>query len=220
MVNYYIFCHGCYVPFTKLSYRTPNVTLFFDAKLDNMSCSAEYNFDFNTNSYPYSESYRNPEFDYILSFNDPTLSSSKTGLKMFGLFDENEERVEIKNITNGKRNDILLSDLLHFLVRKNQQAKIYCAFCRNTCGDSVIPGNQELEFGIDEDENKDKNKDDGTRDFEVESFEDVDYSGLWGGKRKYRTSKNSRYKKRFRKTVKRHLHKKKSNKKRSTKRNK
>jgi hypothetical protein len=194
MVNYYIFCHACYVPFSESKYKNPNVNLWFDTELNSESCSSELQLNFDADSYKYKESYMNPKFDYILSFKDLNYSSSETTLKMFGLFDEDEKRVEIKNITNGNYNDILLSDLLKFLLRKNERSNIYCSFCRNTCGDSVMPTNESLEFGTEAD-NKSNDNNNAMQDFKVARFndEDIDFN-IFGGKKKRRSRKKS-YKK-------------------------
>jgi len=215
MVNYYIFCHACYVPFNKSGYKNPNVNLWFDAEFNTESCSTELQLNFDTNNYIHKESYMSPKYDYILSFNDTIYSSSKSMLKMFGLFDENENRVEIKDITNGMYKDILLSDLLRFLLHKNERANIYCAFCRNACEDSNAPSNEYLEFGKNTDENDNES---GMEDFKVARLEedDINFENLFGGKRKYSLRKKTN-KKRNRKTAKKHAYRKKTNKKRSRK---
>lgn len=214
MVNYYIFCHACYVPFNKSGYRNPNVNLFFDVELNRESCSYELHLDFDTDNYKYKENYMSPKYDYILSFNDTTYSSSKTTLKMFGLFDEDNNRVEIKNITNGMYKDILLSDLLQFLLRKNERANIYCAFCRNICDDLNVPKNEYLEFGKNTDNNNNENR---MGDFKVARFEqddNIDFDNLFGGKRKFMSRKKTTQK-RKRKTIKKYIYRKKTTKKRS-----
>jgi hypothetical protein len=204
MVNYYIFCHGCYVPFSESNYRNPNVNLWFDTELNSESCSTELELNFEADSYKYKESYMNPTFDYILSFKDLNYSSSETSLKMFGLFDEDETRVEIKNITNGNYNDILLSDLLKFLLRKNERCNVYCSFCRNKCDDSIMPTNETLEFGNESDNVSNSN--DTMQDFKVARFnnEDIDFN-IFGGKKKRRSRKKS-----YKKPSKKYLKKKKT----------
>jgi len=214
MVNYYIFCHACYIPFNKSGYKNPNVNLWFDVDINKESCSTELNLNFDTSKYTHQENYMIPKNEYILSFNDTIYSSSKSTLKMFGLFDEDENRVEIKDITNGMYKDILLSDLLRFLLRKNERANIYCAFCRNACDDPIIPRNDHLEFGKNTNNN---NEDDSMEDFKVARFEqddDIDFANLFGGKRKYRSRKKTTQK-RSRKNAKKYLYKKKTSRKRS-----
>lgn len=216
MVNYYIFCHACYIPFNQSGYKNPNVNLWFDVDINKESCSTELNLNFDTSKYTHQENYMAPKNEYILSFNDAIYSSSKSALKMFGLFNEDENRVEIKDITNGMYKDILLSDLLRFLLRKNERANIYCAFCRKACDDPIIPKNEHLEFGKNTDNN---NEDDSMEDFKVARFEqddDIDFANLFGGKRKYRSRKKTTQK-RARKNAKKYLYKKKTSRKRSRK---
>lgn len=226
MVSYYIFCHACHIPFIQsmlAEYRNPNITLHFDAALDSMSCSTELQFVFDTDKYDYLEKLMNPRLDYILSFNDEFYSGPTTSLKMFGLFDENQKRIEIGNVTNGNYNDVLLSNLLKELVPRNTPVDIYCSFCRNACASPVIPPIQQLEFSF-VDNNTVNNE---MQDFDVSNNnlenanleEDIDFSSLFGGKRKYYSSKKSRGKNRYRKTIaKKRFLKKKNTKKHSTKR--
>ncbi len=184
MVNYYIFCHGCYIPFHQGNYKNPNINLWFDAEFNNESCSENLNISFDHENYPFKENYMNPQFDYILSFNDVHYSSNDTSIKMFGLFDDFEERIEIKNITNKEYNDILLSQLLEFIVKKNERANIYCSFCRKECENQTIPLPQTLEYDTEEPKVND------ISDIKVDKLDDVDddinFKDLFiGGKHTY-----------------------------------
>jgi hypothetical protein len=191
--------------------------------------------DFDKNNYAFSENYMTPKFDYILSFKDDIYSSSKTSIKMFGIFDDNLSRVEIKNITNGSFNDILLSDLLEFLIPKNTPSKIYCGFCRNPCENSTpIPHlAQPLEYGTEEDDGFDalydmnygdmnygdmNYGDMNYGDMNYGDINDVDYQNIYskGGKLKNKTlKKRNKYRKKQIKTITR---KSKSNKRRTNRR--
>ncbi len=227
MVTYFIYSHACYVPKTS-QYRNPNVQLLFDTPLDSESCSKEYILDFDRTKFIHKESYMNPKKDYILSFKDDTFSSSTTSVKLFGVFDEKQQRVEIKNITNGLHFDILLSNLIEFLVPRNTPSKIYCAFCRNPC-DSQTPMPNKidgLEYGIAEIEAQQQQEMD---DFDYSAFDNmdvgmdtdinnVDYGNVFeneltGGKRQKRTKKRRHKNKRPKRTKRRRPRSRKSNKK-------
>lgn len=226
MVTYFIYSHACYVPKTS-QYRNPNVQLLFDTPLDSESCSKEYILDFDKTKFNDRESYMNPKKDYILSFKDDTFSSSTTSVKLFGVFDEKHQRVEIKNITNGLYFDILLSNLIEFLVPRNTPSKIYCAFCRNPCDlQTPVPNKIDgLEYGIAEMEAQQQQEMD---DFDYSAFDDmdvgmdtdinnVDYGNVFeneltGGKRQKRTKKR-RNKRRQKRTKRMRPRSRKSNKK-------
>jgi hypothetical protein len=153
---FYIFCHACYVPFNKSNFKSPNITLYFDTPIESPSCNTDLQLSFDSDHYEYKESYMNPTYDYVLSFKDDIYSSSSSAIKMCGLFDSNHNRIEIKNVTNGLYNDVLLSTLIQFLVNKNNKSIIYCSFCRNACSnETTVPNNVALEFGNDSNENHD-----------------------------------------------------------------
>jgi hypothetical protein len=203
MVNYFIHCHACYINKTN-DFRNPNIKLFFDTPIDNDSCNSEYIIEFDKDKYNFSENYMSPKLDYILSFKDETYSSSKSSFKMLGIFDDNYNRVEIKNITNGLFNDILLSDLLEFLVNKNKNIRhnIYCGFCRNPCDNSTsIPLAQPLEYGK---ENESEYED--LYDLEWDIDEDLNFDQNVfpkGGKFNKTNKKRNKYRKKQIKTIKR-----------------
>jgi hypothetical protein len=209
MVNYYIFCHGCYIPFDG-GYRNPNVNLWFDTELNNESCSTELNLNFDESAYKYKENFMNPQYDYILSFKDANYSSADTTLKMFGLFDENQNRVEIKNITNGSYKNVRLTVLLDFLLRKNERSNIYCSFCRNKCDNSTNANkDDQLELGSDIDNNI--NDYDDIQDFKAAKFDDDDINyDIFGGKRKRRLTKKTYRKRGVKKISKKYLKKRKN----------
>jgi hypothetical protein len=194
MVNYFIHCHACYVNKSN-KFSNPNIKLFFDTPINNPACSIELQIDFDKSKYEFSEHYMNPKLDYILSFKDEAYSSTKTSIKMLGIFDDNYNRVEIKNITNGSFNDILLSDLLQFLIPKNTPSKIYCTFCRNPCDDSIPHPYlvSPLEYGIEDDDNFDAlyDYDIDLMDVDYRNMNDVDYQNVFynGGKLKNKTYK-------------------------------
>jgi hypothetical protein len=215
MVNYFVHCHACYINKTN-NFTNPNIRVFFDTDINSESCSSELQIDFDKSNYGFSENYMSPKFDYILSFRDETYSSSKTSLKMFGIFDDNQNRIEIKNITNGSFNDILLSDLLQFLIPKNTPSKIYCGFCRNLCENSTpIPHvTQPLEYGTEDDDSLDTLYDIDLMDMNYGDMDGVDYKNdlLNGGKTR---KKRNKYRKKQIKTITRRS---KSNKRRTNKR--
>jgi hypothetical protein len=219
MVNYFIHCHACYINKTN-NFNNPNIKLFFDTPINNKSCSTELQIDFDKSNYIISENYMTPKLDYILSFKDETYSSSITSVKMLGIFDDNYNRVEIKNITNGSFDDILLSDLLKFLVPKNTPSKIYCGFCRNSCDNSIpIPQvSQPLEYGI-EDNGLDALYDIDLMDMNYGDMNygdmnDIDYENVFLNGGKTRKKRNKKYrKKQIKKT-----RKNKSNKRKTTRR--
>ncbi len=225
MVNYYIFCHACYVPFNKSNlaiYRNPNISLFFDTSLNNESCSTEPQVNFETSDYDYRETYMSPVNDYILYFKDPVYSGLGTSLKLFGLFDEDKNRIQIKDITNGKFNPVLLSELLYFLVIKNEKTNIYCSFCRNACeNNTIIPINQDLDFDIAFDDFEHGHLDDIDIDFLDNNDDEIDYNNIFkGGKRKTRSKKRLQYKRSLKTVRKNRFSKRKKNKKQLAKRNK
>lgn len=179
MVNYYIFCHACHVPF-RSDYSNRNLNLYFDTTLNSASCSTEPQLEFDADAFPYKENYFHQSQDYILSFKDNTYSSSNTSLQLFGLFDEQQRRIEIANVTNGMFNDILLSDLLKFIIAKNERSNVFCSFCRNACESYVsLPATPHLEYGKEESSYE---LDD--IDFHSFSDDDMDFANTFnGGKR-------------------------------------
>ena len=200
---FYIFCHACYIPFNTSNFRSPNINLYFDVPVNNISCNKDLQLDFDASNYEYKESYFNPKYDYILSFNDETYCSAS--FNMCGLFDINHKRIDIKNITNGTYNDVLLSDLVEFLVKtnnnQNERTNIYCSFCRNECKDQPIPTKMNLEFEGDE-----AVDDKPLIDFsgmDLGDDDDIDYNNLFGGKRRKKNAKAKKSKKRRKITKKR-----------------
>jgi hypothetical protein len=205
MVNYYISCHACYINKTN-DYTNPNINLFFDTNIDNPSCISEFQLVLDKDYYKYLENYMNPKLDYTLSFHDKVDKLTReSGIKMLGIFDDNYNRIEIKNITNGSFDDILLSDLLKFLVGKNKYTRynIYCGFCRNPCYSNSIPATKKLEYGIEEEnrieEESDMEQQNGSKfnSFDIDlmnlnygNINDIDENVFTGGKLKNKTYKN------------------------------
>ena len=214
MVNYFIHCHACYTNKTN-NFMNPNIKLFFDTPIDNPSCSTELQIDFDKSKYTFSENYMIPKLEYILSFKDEHISSSTTSVKMLGIFDDNYNRVEIKNITNGSFDDILLSDLLEFLLRKNKNIRhnIYCKFCRNPCDNSTsIHLAQPLEYGKEHESQFDNLYD---LDWDIDKNLDFDQDVFSkGGKFNKTHKKRNKYRKKQIKTIKRKS-KRRTNKRRS-----
>ena len=202
---FYIFCHACYIPFNTSSFKSPNINLYFDAPINETSCNYDLQLDFDTSNYKYKESYMNPKYDYILSFKDDKYSSSSTSLKMCGLFDKNNQRIEIKNVTNGSYNDILISDLIQFLVNKNQPASIYCSFCRNYCSEEQdMPNKINLEFGSYEEDHALEEMDLSEIDLgNMDMDMDIDYNMFAGKKVRKYTKRTKKTKKRKSNTKKR-----------------
>ncbi len=191
--NYFIVCHACKIPFDKSKisdYTNKNLKLHHDVKLDEISCDYKLDVEFdidNFNEEPMT--YENMEYDYILSFKDPHYGSSDFDL--FGIFNlqSKNEKIQILNVTNGERRDILLSELLRFLVNKRNRTNVYCSFCRQDCNSNdeipTLTAN-ELVYGIPEQDGLS-----ALDDFELDDeWMDMDEFSFTNGGRKRRNTKS------------------------------
>lgn len=139
-MEYYIIGHGCKLD--QKMRRNPNIEVSFDTPDNQLSCGNNVDINFDRSLYVY-EGNRD---DYFVSFKDSVYSTNI--LSICGIFDYNNKRVEILNVTNGLFKPVKLSQLVDFISKKNTVTKFYCSLCRVRC-DNIdnIEFEEDLNYG-------------------------------------------------------------------------